>query len=194
MAPDKPENEHDVSHIRNVGGAHEHRDANVRGVFAFLITLLVVGAIIQVLLFAMFRYLKGYYQAAQPEQNPMVQALPAEEPASVAAQKRPCEMTKAAAAFVGDATREVAAFPKPKLQSDPPCELNQMRLVENKTLDGYWVGADGVVHIPIDEAMKLTLERGLPAQPSVPGAGTKQNTAPPSAGAKGNAQQVSTKK
>jgi hypothetical protein len=183
------ENEHDVSHIRNPGGAHEHRDANVRAVFGFLITLAVVGLIIQLLLFAMFRYLKGYYQAQQAQPNPMVQPLPAEEPPSVAAQKRPCERTKAAAAFVGDATREVAAFPTPKLQADPPCELNQMRLVENKTLDGYWVGPDGVVRIPIDEAMKLTLERGLPTQPANLAA-VQGGKAP----AKGNTQPVPGKK
>ena len=74
----------------------------------------------------------------------------------------------------------------------PPCELNQMRLIEHKTLDGYWVGADGVVHIPIDEAMKLTLERGLPTQPANLASVKGQKNSPAPA-ASGNTKAVTKK-
>ena len=69
--------------------------------------------------------------------------------------------------------------PAPRLQQFRAYELYQFRLVEQDLLEHYgWMTRDpGVVHIPIDQAMRLTLERGVlqsatpdPAQPAtVPG-------------------------
>ncbi len=54
----------------------------------------------------------------------------------------------------------------PRLQPKPANEIYDFRLRENAALDGYsWVdkGA-GTVRIPIAEAMRLTVERGLPSR------------------------------
>jgi hypothetical protein len=56
--------------------------------------------------------------------------------------------------------------PEPRLQTDPREDLRVLRESEDKVLRSYgWIDKSaGVVRIPIDEAMKLTLQRGLPAR------------------------------
>ncbi len=56
--------------------------------------------------------------------------------------------------------------PEPRLQVNPKQELKDLRARELDTLDHYgWVDKNaGVARIPIENAMKLTLERGLPAR------------------------------
>lgn len=159
---------HDVSNIRNVGGAHEHRDINVRGIFGFLVTLTLVAIVIQLVLWGMFKYLKGEYTAQDPEPNPMLSGV----------RKAPAK----------DPIRE---FPQPRLQADPVHELNKMHVADNAVLSGPPVWLDeqnGVVRIPIERAMRLTLERGLPTQPANIQAVQGQKAAAPEAGAKGNTQ------
>ena len=59
---------------------------------------------------------------------------------------------------------------EPHLQVDPPGELQTMRAEERARLNGYgWVDESrGIVHIPIDRAMKLLVERGLPVRQAPP--------------------------
>ena len=54
--------------------------------------------------------------------------------------------------------------PTPRLQVDPPGELAALRQSENAALSSYaWVDRSrGFVRIPIDRALALTTERGLP--------------------------------
>jgi hypothetical protein len=56
--------------------------------------------------------------------------------------------------------------PEPRLQSHPREDMLKLRAEEERTLDSYgWVDREaGIVRIPIDEAMKLAVERGLPAR------------------------------
>jgi len=60
--------------------------------------------------------------------------------------------------------------PAPRLQADPPRDLAEFRAAKQAQLTGYgWVDrAHGVVHIPIDAAMKRIAERGLPDWPGKP--------------------------
>jgi hypothetical protein len=56
----------------------------------------------------------------------------------------------------------------PRLQPKPANEIYDFHRQETAVLDGYsWVDKNaGTVRIPISEAMRLTLERGLPARPA----------------------------
>jgi hypothetical protein len=58
----------------------------------------------------------------------------------------------------------------PRLQQFPRNELYTFRIEERDRLESYgWENkAAGTVHIPIEEAMKLTVERGLPVQAADP--------------------------
>ena len=61
---------------------------------------------------------------------------------------------------------------EPRLQRSPPNEMHEFRLREDAVLHGYgWVDKNaGTVRIPIDQAMRLTLERGLPSRADAPAA------------------------
>jgi hypothetical protein len=64
------------------------------------------------------------------------------------------------------ATHEQRLPPEPRLQTNPREDLGDLRRAEDQVLESYgWVDKDaGIVRIPIDDAMRLTLDRGLPAR------------------------------
>jgi hypothetical protein len=70
------------------------------------------------------------------------------------------------------ATPEAPLPPEPRLQESPSREMEQFAASQTRRLEGYgWVDKEkGVVHIPIEEAMRLTAERGLPVGADAPGA------------------------
>ena len=61
--------------------------------------------------------------------------------------------------------------PVPRLQQSPANEIYDFRRSEQEFLNSYgWQNREsGIVHIPIAEAMRLTVERGLPARPQAAG-------------------------
>jgi hypothetical protein len=70
--------------------------------------------------------------------------------------------------------RSVLAPPPPHLQTLPTLDLNTFRKQEDRVLDTYgWVDKEkDVVRIPIEDAMKLVVSRGvgpLAAPPAAPG-------------------------
>jgi hypothetical protein len=56
--------------------------------------------------------------------------------------------------------------PAPNLQTQPFKDVMQLKAEQRAQLHSYgWIDkANGVVHIPIERAMALTLQRGLPAR------------------------------
>ena len=64
--------------------------------------------------------------------------------------------------------------PEPRLQPTPGVDLQRFRADEEKVLENYeWVDAkSGIARIPIERAMELTAQRGLPVR----GAPTKQGS------------------
>ncbi len=62
---------------------------------------------------------------------------------------------------------DLAGVPAPRLQINPRRELDAFRRTEEKKLSTYgWTNQDrGIVHIPIERAMDLTIVRGLPNWP-----------------------------
>jgi hypothetical protein len=115
---------------------YETKDINIGGVFAFAAGLLIVTAIIQVLVWLLFMYFGGREAAAQ---------APPVYPLAVGQNRLP---------------------PEPRLQTNPREDLKDLRDTEDVLLNSFgWVDKNnGVVHIPISDAMKLTLQRGLPAR------------------------------
>lgn len=69
---------------------------------------------------------------------------------------------------VSDVSRELTITPpEPRLQLNPPEDLAQFRADEDKQLNSYhWVDKDkGLVHIPISQAMKQVVEKGIDGFP-----------------------------
>jgi hypothetical protein len=60
--------------------------------------------------------------------------------------------------------------PEPRLQVTPAVDLNEMRESQEEILQSYaWLDkAIGKVRVPIDRAMDLLLQRGLPVRQSAP--------------------------
>jgi len=115
---------------------HDESDVNIRGIFGFAAAMIVTAIVIYLLVGAVFKYLdiRERHQA-QPE-YPLA------------------------------AAEENRLPPEPRLQTNPRQDLTDLRAREEQTLTTYsWVDKNaGVVRIPIDEAIKKTLERGLPAR------------------------------
>lgn len=74
--------------------------------------------------------------------------------------------------------------PEPRLQSTPQIEIQQLRAHEDAVLETYgWVDKQkGIVRIPIDRAMDLLSERGLPARAGAAAMPTVPETGPESGG------------
>ena len=115
---------------------HETSDVNVRAILGFGVGLVIVAVIIHFLVWLMFAYFGSR------------------------------ESQLAAREFPLAAEQQNRLPPEPRLQANPRQDLTDLRRREDAILGSYgWVDQNaGVVRIPIDEAMKLTLERGLPAR------------------------------
>jgi len=63
--------------------------------------------------------------------------------------------------------KSLAAFPHPRLQSDPPADIHKYLVAKERELMTYgWIDQRaGIVRVPIDRAVDLLLNRGLPVRP-----------------------------
>ncbi|HLN97826.1 MAG TPA: hypothetical protein VK208_05135 [Pyrinomonadaceae bacterium] len=61
----------DVSHIKNVDVTHEASDVSVSGVLKFVLALSVLGAVVFVLMWGMFRFLSAEETEKEPQAGPM---------------------------------------------------------------------------------------------------------------------------
>ena len=123
----------------NPAVVHEESDVNVRAVLWFGAALLVIGAVIHIGL----GLLMGVFTRGA-ERTPRAFPLTAEE--------------------------QPAQPPEPRLQTNPRQDLRALRSREDDMLHTYgWVDRRaGVAHIPIEDAMKLTVQRGLPVRKAQP--------------------------
>ena len=152
---------------------HEHgresfetEDLSPRGVFFFMAGLAVLGVVIYFILVGMYRFLEAQDRKQQPPMNPM----------AVKTGVDPQTMT-----FRDITDRVEATFPKPVLEYNEKTQFVDELEKEDKALASYdWVDQkNGVARIPIDRAMELIVQRGLPVLPrGVEGSATN-------AGAKG---------
>jgi hypothetical protein len=113
---------------------HELRDVNARGVALFAAGLVAAAVIIHLGVIGLYK------------------ALEAQHPSP-------------------DAPSRIALHPHmlappPQLQTSTAADLEKFEAAENATLHGYgWVDKSaGIVRIPIERAMELTAERGLPTR------------------------------
>jgi hypothetical protein len=115
---------------------HETSDVNIRAIFAFGAALIVVAVAVHFIIWLMFLYFGAREAHGEVRQFPLA------------------------------ASQENRLPPEPRLQTNPRQDLIDLRNGEDALLKGYsWVDKNqGVVRIPIDEAMKLTVQRGLPAR------------------------------
>jgi len=133
-----------MANIQSTSAAHvghgpvhpDTSDINTRAVLGFLVGLVVVALLIHLLVWLLFLFFAGR------------------------------EATQSGVQFPLAAGQERRVPPEPRLQTNPKQDLRDLLAAEDKVLNSYgWVDRTrGIVRIPIDEAMKLTVQRGLPAR------------------------------
>ena len=134
----------------------ERQDLTAQAVFAFLISLLVGGVLVYFVVWGLYHFMDARQRSRQAPQGPLVKQGETE--------------TRMVS------PDEIAKFPQPRLERNERVEINDFRLKEEQTLNSYgWVDEPaGVVHIPIERAMQLVAQHGLPTTP-------KAGTVPPPA-------------
>src|SRR5690349_18099222 len=112
---------------------HERKDVNVISLFAIVLTLFILGAVI----FLVVTMMMHYFKAHEPSKTAGQANIPA---------------------------THSEEFPQPRLEVKPGASLAEFRAAEDADLNSYgWIDRNtGTVRIPIDRAMQLILERGLP--------------------------------
>ncbi len=130
--------EHDLEYGPNPSGAkHEHTDIDPSIGYKFALWLTVAMLISAGIVYGTFWFFEGQ-----------------ERGASQAARKYPL------------AVGQTKNPPAPNLQNQPFQDIHLLRQAEAERLGSYgWVDKEGgIARIPIDRAMELTLQRGLPAR------------------------------
>lgn len=128
-------------------GDYERRDIGVAGILYFIVGLAVATFIVHLILAGLYDFLDKRARTHQAAVNPLVENVPMD-------------------------TRQIPqhypdkAFPQPRLETDERGQLDNIRLNEERTLNSYgWVDQQaGTVHIPIERAMDLLSQRGLPVR------------------------------
>lgn len=118
------------------GSGHEHTDADVWQIVQFAIWLAVSAIVVHVAVWFLFDVFARMSTNTGPAEYPL-------------------------------AIEQGPRLPSgPRLQAIPANEIYQFRLRESAALNSYgWTDKTaGRVRIPISEAMRLTVERGLPAR------------------------------
>jgi hypothetical protein len=141
-----------MSHDFHIDGQNENEefereDLGARPILIFLLALTIACVLVALVLKGMYRYLDAYENRHQPAQNLLA----------------PQTTTDTRTVEPGD----LARFPQPRLETSETMEINNFRMQEEQTLNSYgWVDQQaGVVRIPIDRAMELVAQRGLPTRP-----------------------------
>lgn len=120
---------------RNPEVAREHSDVRAAAILKFGVYLLLTTIAVLFLMFKLYQGFAGHEASLQPP-PPIMRTDPERKP------------------------------PLPRLQEKPALDITDLRKSEQAMLGGYgWVDREkGVVRIPIEEAMSLLAERGLPVR------------------------------
>jgi hypothetical protein len=124
-----------LTHAHDDHVHHERSDVNVGGVLLFGAGLFVVAAVVHLLIWALFGFFDSREAVRRVREYPL-------------------------------AAQENQVPPEPRLQISPREDMRELRDREDELLTSYgWVDRNaGVVRIPIEEAMKIVVQRGLPAR------------------------------
>jgi hypothetical protein len=131
--------EHAPHPVENPEVVHETSDVNIVAILTFAAGLVALGGVIYLVVYLLFVYLdRSATRASADREYPLATA------------------------------QEERLPPEPRLQTNPRRDLQDLRRSEDELLKSYqWVDRNnGIVRIPIDEAMKLTLQHGLPSRPA----------------------------
>ncbi len=129
----------------------EREDLGTRGVFAFMIGLAVIGIVIYFIIVGMYSFLDNYERSQMATASPLVTTK-----GSMSRVVTQADMDKA---FKDNGA--------PMLEINERGQFKGFLINQEDQLNSYgWVDKDaGVAHIPIQRAMDLIVQQGLPVYP-----------------------------
>jgi hypothetical protein len=133
------------------GTEFEREDLGTRGIFAFMIGLAVTGVVIYFIIVGMFDFLDKYERSQMTTASPLVTST---DPLSRVITQ--ADMDKA---FKDNGA--------PMLETNERGQFRDFLMNQEDQLNSYgWVDREGgMAHIPIERAMQLIVQRGLPVCP-----------------------------
>jgi hypothetical protein len=143
--------------LRNPQVDYDRSDLSPKGILFFLIGLFIVGAFIELVIWGMFRFMAhSEVLFAQGQQSPMAVQQTTPQGKTSVLQNTP--------------GANLDAFPEPRLQMNDAEDMGKYFGAETDVLNVKqpFMDPSGAVHIPIDMAMQLIAERGLPVRPNAP--------------------------
>src|SRR5690349_197194 len=138
----------------NGHGDYERRDISVAGVLYFPLALVIGGVMVHFIAQGLFKYLDNRFETSQPPASPLVKIAPS-------------DTRRIPPQYNGDYQKYLEdQFPAPQLEINERTELNDIRRREETILSTYgWVDQSaGTLHIPIDRAMDVLAQQGLPVR------------------------------
>jgi hypothetical protein len=154
--------------LRNPAVDYDRTDLSPRGILVFLVGLLVAGIFIEVVLWGMFHFLARSPFFAKGNPSPMMQVQKA-QPLSAEGKD-----------FENTTNINPDLFPQPRLQTNDVMDMSDLLASEHKILYASqpFVDANGTVHLPIQDAMNIIVQKGLPVRPEGTAAAEKKAAAP----------------
>jgi hypothetical protein len=152
---------------------YEHQDISAAGVLYFLLGLAVAGLLVFFIVDGLYHFLDKRSAAEQAPVNPLVTNAPTDTRHIPPEYKTDSDST--------DYEKYLEKnFPAPQLETDERIQLNKVRLREENTLSTYdWIDKNaGTVRIPIDRAMDLIAQRGLPVRQQASSAAAPASATP----------------
>lgn len=136
--------DHHKHHHDDVG--FEREDLGSKPIIGFIVSLVISGVLIYYVIWGIFHFLDAYDRKHQQLRTPLIQ---------VESNTRDVQ------------TQLIQRFPEPRLEENERTELNGFRYGEEQELNSYgWVDKNaGIAHIPIEQAMQLIAQKGLPTTP-----------------------------
>lgn len=151
-------------HVAHAGEAqHETSDVNIKVIVGSGVFLVVCGIIVHVALFGFYKLLDHEMESLNPAPNPMMQSEVPAGGKTMTAETSEQTAKRLNRTFGGNALN-------PMLQVDDVRDMDIMRKSQNAQIDQYhWLNKDtGSVTIPVERAIDLIVERGLPNVPALP--------------------------
>jgi hypothetical protein len=177
------DNYHAQSGSLHVKEGHEDTDLSIRGIVLFLATLAVSGVILALACLGLFKFFEYRRHADEPKmtmtedqlfrQREALRETEAKTPLPEGAEGvRPIPDWYGRGKMDEHLNR---TFPGPRLQYDDVYDMSLFRDSEEKWLGSAGKDKNGNVHISIDQAKQLLVQRGLP---QVPAAALQPNNLP----------------
>src|SRR3954469_11393013 len=160
-----------MEHIKTQSGGHvaradqpqhEESDVNIKAIVGFGIFLVISAIVIHVALYGLYLFFDKMADKQNPAPNPMMKVeAPGGDTMSAESQAETSKRLNRT--FGGNALN-------PMLQVDDTRDMDAMRKAQDTQMHEYqWTNkATGSVRVPIDRAMELIVERGLPNVPMLP--------------------------